>query len=167
MKFTLTNQQIENAFLALQNWNPPVIPYKAKIQLARNHRKLAAAFNDKEQERLRLVHSHVKDGSKKPEAAGVQLTPDEWLRFQPEYKRLMAETQDVEIQPQEIYRSDETDPLDPESAIDLTPPEKEEIELPNNVGCALIDVVLFEHGDPILEQALAEKRVCTRQALAA
>lgn len=157
----LTNTNIENSFAGLSNWKiPSSIPYKPRMRLIRNHRKLTASFNEKEQFRIGLAHTHVKDGSQKPDkdSVGVVLTPDEHLKFQPEYIKLMSEVHDVDIHPQEIYSSREGHkPIDPDFAIDLDKLEAEGKEIPTNVMTALLDVILFDPGDPVIREAMNGK----------
>lgn len=145
----LTNQQIEDAVLALEVFNPSV-SLRCKLRLSRNLRHLNAARHAKEHDRTRLVYSAITDKTKKPEQnqqGGVVLTPEEQLRFNPEYRALMDEKQKVEVHPVEIYDSEVgQSPLDPEHSIDIS-----KTKVPNDVLSRLIDVVLFEHGDERLK----------------
>lgn len=151
----LTNQQIEDAVLALELFNPAV-SLKTKLRLSRNLRKLTAARHEKEHDRTRLVYSAITDKSKKPEQnqqGGVVLTPEEQLRFNPEYRALMSITQKVEIHPIELYDSSiEQEPIDPDHAINV-----HDVPIPNDVLCRLLDIVLFEHGDNRVVESLPAK----------
>lgn len=159
MKQKLTNQQIENAFLALSNWQiPSVVSYQARLRLIRNHRKLTTAFNDKEQDRIHLAHTHVKDGSKAPPPGGQTiLTPDEHVKFQPEYRKLMLEEHEIEIHPLELFSSREQQtPLDKDHAVDISTLQDEGFDMQTNIISALLDVVFFEPGHKLIKQALTE-----------
>lgn len=137
----LTNRQIEQAFFALTEFNPPKAPYKAKLRLSRNLRKLRAAFEDKEHERQRLCNSHVLDKSKAPAGpnGGVVLTPQEHLNFHPDHQKLLRETQNVELHPIALFDSRIGQKVeDPDHAIDLAA-----IEINSVALSALLDVVLI------------------------
>lgn len=114
----LTNQQIEDAVLALEQFNPPV-HLRAKLRLSRNLRALDAARKDKEHDRIRMAHAVVKDKERKAEGGQVGLTVGEAEILQGEYQELMATAVDVEIHPIEIYDSTAgPQPKDPSIAID-------------------------------------------------
>ena len=117
----LTNQQIEDAILALDQFNPPV-HLRAKMRLSRNLRMLDAARKDKEHDRIRLVHSVVRDKTRKVDAgSSVPLTVEEAEELQAQYKVLMGLTVEVDIHPVEIYdSSDGPQPKDPQIAIDAS-----------------------------------------------
>lgn len=141
----LTNQQIENAALALEIFNPSV-SLKTKLRLARNLRKLTIARQDKEFDRTRLVYSAMGDKTKKPELdtkGSIQLTAEEQLRFNPELEALMQIKQNVEIHPIELYDSSVGQkPTDEAHSIDLA-----KVPIENDVLSRLIDIVFVESPD--------------------
>lgn len=136
----LTNQQIDDAILALEAFNP-ACHFRTKMRLNRNLRKLLSARQDKEHDRIRLTYSVVKDKSRKSEANGsIQLTAEEAVEAQDAYKRLMKTEVEVEIHPVEIYDGEAGQkPKDPELAIDLS-----KVPLDNRILTSLLDVVFGE-----------------------
>lgn len=143
----LTNQQIADAVVALEQFNPPC-SFKAKMRLNRNLRKLRSKQQDSEHDRLRLVYSNVTDKNQRP-APGQQITlsPEEHLRFMPEFEKLMDAKVDVEIHAIEIFDGSAGEKPafnDPDSAIDTSV-----VELPNHILNRLIDVVFVEPGQTL------------------
>ncbi len=135
----LTNQQIEDACMALEVFNPAV-SLKCKLRLSRNLRKLTTARQDKEHDRLRLCYANVADKTKVPQQGQqVILSAEEQLKFQPEYQKLMQEEVEVEVHPIKLWDASESPGALPgadECAIDIST-----TPIPNEVLSRLIDIV--------------------------
>lgn len=144
----LTIQQVNDAVRALLNFNPRTINFKTKIRLNRNLRKLNTAMQDSEHDRVRLVNSFVVDQAKIIKTEGAQssiLTPAEEQKCQPELKKFMAESVDVDIHPIEIYSSnDNQEPTDKIHNIDISDEAIQPV-LNNAILSSLLDVVFIEH----------------------
>lgn len=137
----LTNEQVENAVVALEAFNPAV-EAKTKYRLSRNLRKLTKVRQDKEFDRVRFCYAAMKDKTKQPTnpQQPVILTPEEQLTFQADYRKLLATEVEVELQPVYLYDGTAGQAVpEGECAIDIS-----KVPIPNGVLQHLIDVVLIE-----------------------
>ena len=138
----LSNQRIEDASLALENFRPDC-ELRIILRLNRNLRALRAARDAKEHDRVRIAYGAVKDRTKLHEpGAPLNLTPDEAADLQSKYQELMATEVEVDLLPVYVidglhdkHYSKEVEAF----ALDIC---GNPIETP--VLTALLDVVLFE-----------------------
>lgn len=141
MTITITNEQVEQAIHALNEWNPEV-SFEVKLRLNRNLRKLSGLQSDKRTEHTKLIYSVVKDkDARKIEGhQGIILNVEEAERLQPQVAKLMSAAVEADVHPIEIYDSTESDskPANPKFAVDLAT-----VAVPNHILSALLDVVLF------------------------
>lgn len=146
MNVTLTNQQILEAFTALQQFNPKEVTLDTKRRLSRNLRKITSAVNGYEHDRTRLTLSHVVDKSRKAEPnQEIILTTAEQITYQPELADLLNKTQDVEIHTIELFdsRISDSKPADPHHAIDVS-----KVEIPPRFLAHLDEIVFVPCGQP-------------------
>lgn len=138
----LTNQRIEEALLALDQFNP-TCELRIKLRLNRNLRALRNAHQNKEHDRIRLAYSVAKDKTKKAEpGAQLDLTTEELAELQVCYRDLMATEVEVDLHPVYLWDAEEGRLLPDEQedfALDVNA-----IQIDNRTLSALLDVVLFE-----------------------
>lgn len=133
----LTNKQIEDAMVALEQFNPAV-SLKLKLRLSRNLRKLRQAHSEKEQDRIALMHGVVKDKNRQAVNGQIPLTAEEMGEFSKAYRGLMTESQEVEVHQVQIADSTE---LDANTRLSDDALDAHKIPVPNAVLEALIDVI--------------------------
>jgi len=144
-KTTLTNAQINDMVNAHREFNPPNIEFRAKNRLGRNMRRLVRAQEEYDFLRIQLMYSHIKDKEKKPENPQASLlTPSENIGFQPEIKKLLQQTQEVELHPLFLYSTKNGGQPSPGQEV-FSIDEDEILEhLTPGVRAALIDFELVE-----------------------
>lgn len=136
----LTNQQVEDAAIALEQFNPAV-NLETKLRLARNLRKLTQKRQDKEHDRVRLAYSVISDKTKRPENPNQQLilTAEEQIRLQPEFRALMEEEVEVEIHPVHLVDSEVGQQPTDKWFIDVS-----KCPIRNEILAPLTDIVFIE-----------------------
>lgn len=137
----ITNQQIIECSQALQTLNSPNLPWKTRLRLDRNLRKLNNAAADYEFSRSRLEWSVKKDQTKSShkQDGTPDLTPEEHLLFQEKLQALFREKAEVEVHQVELYDSAEGQVPTEEASLDLA-----NITLAPRQRATLLDVVFKE-----------------------
>lgn len=133
----LTNRQIEQAFEALRQFHPAV-SLRVDLRLTRNLRRIESAWQEKEADRVALIHAVIKDKNRTQDSPnGFKLTVAEAEAFREEYDKLMKEEVEVDVQPLELVDGTETK-IVPDMSID-----RSKIEIPRVIQSALLDIVLI------------------------
>lgn len=135
--------------MALQQFLPGSVPSRTKSRLSRNLRKLVAAMQDYNHDRLRLIYSCLEDKAKKVEHQGdrqeIPMNANEQVKYNDEHRALLKETVDVEIHPIELIDSDEGQtPTDDHFFVDRAKIREEfKRDIDPAIEASLIDIVLI------------------------